>query len=76
MTKETRRMMQAPARGVTTTINWSVEYDGRSILELLAERPKMSFDEVRNLIINEGGFIDSRAIIHKGTAINKVFKLD
>lgn len=58
----------------TITINWSVEYDGQSVLQLLKDKPKMSYKEVMNVITNEGGYVDAKSIIHKGTAENKIVK--
>lgn len=53
------------------TNNWSIEFDGKSILELYAAKPKMSYAEIREVILNEGGTINADGIIHKGTARNK-----
>lgn len=65
-----------PACGVITTNNWSVQYDGRSILNLLQEKPNCTFEHAMLVIRNEGGYVDSNAIVHKGTAENKVSALD
>lgn len=61
---------------ISTTVNWSVQYDGHSVLELVGEKSKMTFAEIMRIIKNEGGYVDSKAIIHKGTAENKVVTLD
>ena len=58
------------------TVNWSVQYDGHSVLELVGEKPKMTFAEIMQVIKNEGGYVDSKAIIHKGTAENKIVEID
>lgn len=58
------------------TVNWSVQYDGHSVLELAGEKPKMTFAEIMQVIKNEGGYVDSKAIIHKGTAENKTVEID
>ena len=44
---------------------WSVEFDGKSILVLLYIKPKMSFEDIKCIIVNEGGSVDSNGIIHK-----------
>lgn len=59
---------------ITSENKWSVEMDGKSILALLAIKPKMSYTEVVNIIHNEGGSIDKEGIIHKGSN-NKVIEL-
>lgn len=46
-------------------VKWSVDFDGKSIMALLAIKPKMTFAEVKNVIENEGGSIDAMGIIHK-----------
>ena len=61
---------------IGVTYNWSVDYDEKSILVLLALKPKMTYGEILNVIINEGGYVDSEGIIHKGTAENKVYTLN
>lgn len=62
-------------KGTITTNNWSVEFDGQSVMDLMMTKPKMSYAEVLRIIINEGGYVDN-GIIHKGTAINKVAVID
>lgn len=59
-----------------TTINWSVEWDGKPALLLVAEKPKMSYKEILQVIQNEGGYVDPNGIIRKGTAVNKVVEID
>lgn len=61
---------------IDVTYNWSVDYDEKSILVLLALKPKMTYGEIINVIVNEGGYVDSKGIIHKGTAKNKVYTLN
>lgn len=63
-------------RIVSFTCAWSIKFDGKSVVELLAEKPKMSYAEVLQVIQNEGGYVDSKGIVHKGTAKNKVVTLD
>ena len=55
-----------------STTNWSVEFDGKRLLALLIIKEKMTYEEVVRVITNEGGYVDSEGIIHKGTAENKV----
>ena len=61
---------------ITMSVNWSVDWEGKSILELLAEKPKMSYTDVMEVIHNEGGYVDTKAIIHKGTAENRIVTID
>lgn len=44
---------------------WSVEFDGKNILALVILKPKMTYAEIKNIILNEGGSIDSEGIIHR-----------
>ena len=44
---------------------WSVEFDGKSILALCILKPKMTYAEIKNVILNEGGTIDAEGIIHR-----------
>lgn len=68
--------MELVAKGSGVTHNWSVEYDNKPILLLVMNKPKMTYMEVLEVIQNEGGYVDSNGIIHKGTAENKVYTLD
>ena len=61
---------------IDVTYNWSVDYDGKSILMLLATKPKMTYGEILIVIKAEGGYVDEKGIVHKGTARNKVYTLD
>ena len=63
-------------KGIGVTVSWSVELDGKSILSLLALKPKMSYREVLEVIHAEGGYIDSDAVIHKGTAKEVSYIID
>lgn len=64
------------ARGKILTNNWSVQYDGHSILEFMMVKEKCSFKHAKDVIENEGGYVDSEGIIHKGTAENKIGLID
>lgn len=44
---------------------WSWLFDGKHVLALCAWKPKMTYGEIRNVILNEGGTIDKDGIIHK-----------
>lgn len=55
------------------TNNWSIQYDGQHIFVVLANYPKMSFGEFKQVIVNEGGSIDEAGFIHRGNAENKVY---
>ena len=61
---------------ITMSVNWSVDWEGKSVLELLAEKPKMSFADVMMVIRNEGGYINENAVICKGTAENRIVTID
>ena len=63
-------------KGTIVTNNWSVQYDGLSILLFMLERTKCSLEHAKQVIENEGGYVDSEGIIHKGTASNKVGLID
>lgn len=43
----------------------SKEYDGVSILALMAQRPKGTYNYFLNMILHEGGLVDENGIIHK-----------
>ena len=57
------------------TNNWSVEFDGKNIFALAAVKTEMTYAEIRNVIMNEGGTIDENGTIHKGTARNIVYEV-
>lgn len=44
---------------------WCREFDGKNILALVIAKPKMTFAEIKNVIVNEGGSVDSEGIIHR-----------
>ena len=46
-------------------IKWSVEFDGKPLMELLKYKHKMSYKDVLNVIVNEGGSVDENGIIHR-----------
>lgn len=68
--------MTQGVKGLLVTNNWSVEYDGKSILDLLNDKPNATYAHVKMVIVNEGGFINDKGIIHAGTAVNKVAVID
>ena len=59
-------------RGTVAGIIWSVDFDGKSVFDLMEQWEKMPFAHVKMVITNEGGFIDDKGIIHKGSATTKV----
>ena len=61
---------------ISTTTNWSVEWDNKPVLLLVMQKPKMTYGEIIDVIKAEGGYVDSKGIVHKGTAENKVYTLD
>lgn len=44
---------------------WCREFDGKNILALVIAKPKMTYNEIKNIIVNEGGSVDSAGIIHR-----------
>lgn len=64
--------MSNGVRGTVAGIVWSVDYDGKSVFDIMEQWEKMPFAHIKMVIINEGGFIDDKGIIHKGTAIKQV----
>ena len=46
-------------------VKWCREFDGKSILALVILKPKMTYAEIKNVIVNEGGSVDSQGIIHR-----------
>lgn len=48
----------------TAQVRWSDDYDGQSIIVLMMMKPKMTLDEIKNVILNEGGSVDKDLIIH------------
>ena len=64
--------MSNGVRGTVAGIVWSVDFDGKSVFDLMEEWQKMPFAHIKMTIANEGGYIDDRGIIHRGTATRKV----
>lgn len=62
-----------PPHGERFTHNWSIEFDGKNVMALVAVKPKMTYSEILNVIQNEGGYVDSNGIVHKGTAQDKLW---
>ena len=60
--------MTQGVRGQVRPVIWSVDYDGKSVFDLMERWDKMPYAHVKMVIINEGGFIDNDGIIHKGLA--------
>lgn len=46
-------------------VKWSIMFDGKSILALMAYKPKMTYNELLNIIANEGGSVSVDGIIHR-----------
>lgn len=46
-------------------VKWCREFDGKNILALVIAKPKMTYAEIKNVIVNEGGSVDSAGIIHR-----------
>lgn len=54
-----------PQRTMNVAPKWCVEFDGKNILALVLTKPKMSYAEIKNVIENEGGSVDTSGIIHR-----------
>lgn len=52
---------------VMAGVFWSIEYDGKSVFDLMEEKQKMPFAHIKMVIANEGGYIDDEGIVHRGT---------
>lgn len=50
-------------------VYWSIEYDGKSVFDLMEEKQKMPFAHIKMVIANEGRYIDDEGIIHRGTCV-------
>lgn len=59
--------MRGKERTPLAGVFWSIEYDGKSVFELMQEKTKMPFGHIKMVIENEGGFISADGIIHRGT---------
>lgn len=68
--------MSNGVRGTVAGIVWSVDYDGKSVFDLMEAWDKMPYAHIKMVIANEGGFIDDKGIIHKGTATVVVGTID
>lgn len=68
--------MAQGVRGTIAGVVWSVDYDGKSVFDLMERWDKMPYAHVKMVIENEGGFIDDKGIIHKGTATIEVGTID
>lgn len=68
--------MTQGVRGQVRPVVWSVDYDGKSVFDLMEQWDKMPYSHIKMVIANEGGFIDDKGIIHKGTATVEVGTID
>lgn len=68
--------MAQGVRGTIAGVVWSVDYDGKSVFDLMERWDKMPYAHVKMVIANEGDFIDDKGIIHKGTATVEVGTID
>ena len=64
--------MKTIPKGIIVTNNWCIEYDNLSILLLLLQKKTCTYSHACAVIKNEGGYVDSKGIIHKGNAENKI----
>lgn len=63
-------------RGTILTNNWSVEWNGKSILDFMEAKANCPYGHAKQVIENEGGYVDSNGIIHMGTAENKIVEIE
>lgn len=63
-------------KGTVVTVNWSILYDGKSVLDMMKDRPNVTFEMIKHKVISEGGYIDKGYIIHRGSAEDKVVTLE
>ena len=68
--------MSNGVRGTVAGIVWSIDYDGKSVFDLMEQWDKMPYAHIKMVIANEGGLIDDKGIIHKGTATQTVGVID
>ena len=52
--------MSNGVRGTIAGIVWSVDYDGKSVFDLMEQWDKMPYAHIKMVIANEGGFIDNK----------------
>lgn len=45
---------------------WSIRFDGQSVVKILLEKPKFTFNDIVAVIENEGGSVDAIGIVHRG----------
>ena len=68
-----RKVEESPGHQVDRTpipgVYWSIEYDGKSVFDLMEEKQKMPFAHIKMVIANEGGYIDEEGVIHKGNCV-------
>ena len=60
-----RRPAEHIGADTRTLYKFSEEFDGKSIVVLCIVKPKMTYAEIVNVIVNEGGSVDSQGIVHK-----------
>ncbi len=68
--------MTQGVRGLIRPVVWSVDYDGKSVFDVMEQWPKMPYAHIKMVIANEGGSIDDKGIIHKGIATVEVGTID
>ena len=54
-----------PPREDWKQVKWCRDYDGKSIMELCLAKPKMTYNEIVNVITNEGGTVDKDGTVHR-----------
>lgn len=54
-----------PPREDWKPVKWCRDYDGKNIMALCIAKPKMTYNEILNVIINEGGTVDKDGTVHR-----------
>lgn len=60
--------MTQGCRGQVAPVIWSIDFDGKSVFDIMETWQKMPFDHIKKVIANEGGYIDEKGIVHRGSA--------
>lgn len=53
-----------------------MEWNGKSILDFMEAKANCPYGHAKQVIENEGGYVDSNGIIHMGTAENKIVEIE
>lgn len=64
----TGRRMPDAHEGIIYSNPWSLQFEGKSVLEVLSIKKKCNFEHLNLIINSEGGYIDDKGIIRRGKA--------